>query len=302
MTVLSAIIPTRNRLGLLRDCLQTLANQDVPADSFEIIVVDDGSEYDPSEIAGGFQSESIPIHVERQSPAGLNVARNTGAAVARGKILGFLDDDTLVDSGWAKAVIDGFEKTGCEALAGRILLQLEGPEPRWLSPRMRSYLSELDLGQMPLEIAQGPGPFGANCAVAQAAFGQTGGFRAGLDRVGTSLVSNGDTEFFDRLRASGGRVAYWPEAFVLHRVLPERLTLGWMRRRAFAQGVSDGIVHPPAGHLDRAARMSREIVRAGRSGPIFVRNLLEGRGPAGAQVWIAYCHGRIAALGRAQTT
>jgi len=39
----SIVVPTRNRARLLRDCIVSLMQQDLPADRYEIIVVDDGS-------------------------------------------------------------------------------------------------------------------------------------------------------------------------------------------------------------------------------------------------------------------
>jgi len=59
-----------------------------------------------------------------------------------------------------------------------------------------------------------------NCAVTRSGFDLVDGFVPGADRMGTSLVSSGDVDFFWRLRASGGRIAYWPAAQVLHRVTP----------------------------------------------------------------------------------
>src|SRR4051812_3607450 len=96
---------------------------------------------------------------------------------------------------------------------------------------MRSYLSEYDGGPQL--------PFGANCAIRRERCLALGGFRPGLDRVGDSLVSNGETELFGRLRASGGSVHYAPSAVVTHRIPSQRLTRPWLRRRARAQGTSD---------------------------------------------------------------
>lgn len=283
--MLSVIIPTRDRPQLLADCLTTLAAQETASGSFEVIVVDDGSEADLAAIAARFHG----VRCIRQEPAGLNAARNHGAGVAHGAILAYLDDDTLVAPGWAAAVADAFERDGCEGLAGRIQLRMEGPVPRWLTPRMRTYLSELDLGPRPLDLDEGPLPFGANCATTRLAFERLGGFRDGLDREGDSLLSNGDIEFFDRLRAHTGRIRYRPDASVLHRVPAERLTKNWFRRRAWAQGLGDGLIDP-------AGSVSREVVRAGRSVPILARNAAAGRGSVAAELWLRYCAGRIAGL------
>jgi glycosyltransferase involved in cell wall biosynthesis len=298
VTSLSVIIPTRDRPELLRDTLRTLAQQDAPDGLFDVVVVDDGSATPLAPVVAEFEGGRFAARCERQPPGGLNEARNRGASVAGGAILAYLDDDVLVPPGWAAALVDGFASLGCEAVAGRIRLRLDGAAPSWLTPKLRRYLSELELGDEAFLLAPGQGdPYGANCAVTREAFERAGGFRAALDREGTSLRSNGEVEFFRRLRSGGGRVGYWPAACVEHRVPAERLTAEWFRRRAFAQGHSDVLLlPPPAGRPARALALGRELLRSGRAAPILARNLLGGRGFVGASIWLSYCRGRAATL------
>jgi succinoglycan biosynthesis protein ExoM len=299
VTRLSVIIPTRDRPGLLRDTLRTLSEQDAPDGLFEVVVVDDGSSSELApvveELAGAAR---FPMRCERQPPGGLNAARNRGAQAAGGSILAYLDDDVLVPPGWARALVEGFSSRDCDAMAGRILLRLEASAPRWLTPKLRRYLSELDLGDDPIDLGPGQDPYGANCAVTRQAFSRAGGFRSALDREGSSLRSNGEVEFFRRLREDGGcRVTYWPAAFVEHRVPAERLTVAWFRRRAFAQGHSDVLLlGEPSGRAGRMLAVGRETLRAGRAGPILARNLAGGRGFVGASIWLSYCRGRAATV------
>jgi GT2 family glycosyltransferase len=192
-------------------------------------------------------------------------------------------------------MIDAFARTGCAGVAGRIALLPEVDVPRWVTPRRRRYLSELDLGDAPLELVDET-PVGANCAVTRVAHARAGGFRPGLDRSGATLISNGEVEFFRRVRDAGGTLVYAPGAAVLHRVAGDRLTESWFVRRAFAQGVSDELLRPPAGGPRRTLRLGREVVRCGRAAPILARRLAEGRGPADARIWMSYCRGRMAAV------
>ena len=294
---LSVVIPTRDRPAVLADALRTLAVQDVEAGVLDVVVVDDGSTGDLAPVVAAATSERVPMRLERQAPAGLKAARDRGVAVTGGAVVAFLDDDVLVAPGWARAVLDTFARTGCAGLAGRIALLPEVDLPRWLTPRRRRYLSELDLGGAPRELTAAEPPVGANCAVTRAAHARAGGFRPGLDRSGTTLISNGDVEFFGRVHAGGGTLVYAPAAAVLHRVPAERLTESWFVRRAFAQGVSDELLRAPATRRPRRAlRVAREVVRCGRAAPILARRLAEGRGPADARFWVSYCRGRMAAL------
>jgi hypothetical protein len=245
------------------------------------------------------------MRVVRQHPGGLNAARNHGAAESSGELLAFLDDDTLVDPGWANALVGAFATTGCDAIGGRVVLRLEGSAPRWLTPKLRSYLAEHDLGAESRWVRAEPVPVGANCAVRRTAFESAGRFLVGLDRAGASLLSNGDTEFFRRYQRNGGRVWYEAGALVEHCVPAERLTREFFYRRAHAQGRSDVLLLTLHGTARQRPSSARELVRAGRSVPIVARGLLEGRGTTGARCWLRYCCGRLSAirdLGAAEAT
>lgn len=302
--MLSAIVPTRDRPDLLRDCLVTLAAQLVEPGELEVVVIDDGSAVDLESVVAEAPAGLVTVRYVRQEPAGLTVARNHGAEVAGGDVLAYLDDDTLVSQGWASAVLAAFDATGCDGLAGRVELKLEGPAPRWLdSGRLRLYLSELDLGAGPRREIEPPLlPVGANCAVRRAAFDRVGGFRSGFGRSGASLLSNEELDFFRRVRATGGTIVYEPEAHVLHRVPESRLTIEWFRRRSHAQGVSDVLLDPPAASARQPAIVARELLRGGRAAPILVQNLLQGHGPTNARLWLSYCRGRLDAVRRAVAT
>lgn len=293
---LSAIIPTRDRHQLLDDALATLVAQVDPPPGFEVVVIDDGSEPSLADVVARHRGAAFPIRHVRQEPSGLNVGRNRGAAEAEGDVLAFLDDDVLVDPGWAAATYRAFADHGADGMAGRIRLKLEGDEPRWLNERLRTYLSELDRGDEPHEMPPGATPWGANCAVTRAGFEAADSFTPGLDRLGKSLVSNGDKDFFERVRATGGRILYWPEAWLWHRVPADRLTTEFFVRRARAQGVSDVLMDQPD---VSAATWARELVRVGRTVPIAAKATLRRQTLWPARFWFEYCRGRAETMRKA---
>jgi len=88
----SVIIPTYNRLELLKETVESVRSQLFR--EFEIIVVDDGSIDGTAEWLQGRSD----IRALSQANAGIATSRNNGAAIARGRWLAFLDHDDL----WAK--------------------------------------------------------------------------------------------------------------------------------------------------------------------------------------------------------
>lgn len=86
----SVIIPTYNRGPLIRPTLDSVLAQ--RETDFEVVVVDDGSTDETTEILAGYASR---VTVISQQNAGPGAARNRGAAEARGDFLAFLDSDDL---------------------------------------------------------------------------------------------------------------------------------------------------------------------------------------------------------------
>jgi glycosyltransferase involved in cell wall biosynthesis len=89
----SVIIPTYNRSGMVVEAVMSVtAQRDV---SFEVIVVDDGSEDDTIErLRAGFADDS-KIRIASIPHRGVAAARNFGVAMARAEFVAFLDSDDL---------------------------------------------------------------------------------------------------------------------------------------------------------------------------------------------------------------
>jgi glucosyl-dolichyl phosphate glucuronosyltransferase len=298
----SAIVPTHDRPERLRTCLESLRAQTIDPALLEVIVVDDGSTGDiASVVSAAAAAGPIAMRCERQPLGGLNSARNRGARIAEGDVLAFLDDDTIVAEAWAETIRTAFDDDGCDAVGGRVELGLEGPPPPWLAARSY-YLAEYDLGAQPRWIDEtDPLPVGANCAVSRQAFDRVDGFRVGLDRIGASLVSNGDTEFFHRLKTTGARLRYEPRACVVHCVPGDRLSVEFFIRRHYAQGVSDelmlGMRTTASAWRRRAIHLRWLFGQLPRATRALYADLTQGRGTMIARFELSYWAGRLRGAG-----
>lgn len=87
-SLISIVIPTKNRLSYLREAIASVYAQTYQ--NFEIIVVDDGSS---GPIEPHMQAYDERLRFFRQPPQGAAAARNHGIAVAKGAFIAFLDDD-----------------------------------------------------------------------------------------------------------------------------------------------------------------------------------------------------------------
>jgi len=102
--VLSIVIPFFNLGDFIEDVLKQFNNlRDVP---YEIIVIDDGSTDQHSlDLLNKLQLD-YHFRLEQTKNQGLSVARNTGAHLARGEFLAFLDADDYMDPIFYRRAVD----------------------------------------------------------------------------------------------------------------------------------------------------------------------------------------------------
>jgi glycosyltransferase involved in cell wall biosynthesis len=94
----SVIVCSHNGAGSLADCLEGIASLDYP--SFEVIVVDDGSNDATGEVAKKFS-----VRLIQTENRGLGAARNTGLEKARGEVVAYIDDDATPDRDWLRYLV-----------------------------------------------------------------------------------------------------------------------------------------------------------------------------------------------------
>lgn len=109
----SIVIPTYNRLPILKKCLLALESQDFKpntiVENYEVVVVDDGST-DGSWEWLETNSSLIPhVRIVAQNHQGPAVARNLGVQEASGEIIVFIDSDLVVTENFLQAHGDGLQ-------------------------------------------------------------------------------------------------------------------------------------------------------------------------------------------------
>lgn len=89
-TFVSVIIPTYNRGWIIKEAIDSILAQNYK--DFELIVVDDGSTDNTSEVLAPYEND---IKVLFQENKGVSAARNRGITEASGQFIAFLDSDDL---------------------------------------------------------------------------------------------------------------------------------------------------------------------------------------------------------------
>jgi GT2 family glycosyltransferase len=195
------ILPTRDRLELLRHAVASVCAQSEP--NFELIVVDDASGDGTPGYLTGLAAQDSRVRVLRHAaPAGGAGARNAGIGVSRGHWLAFLDDDDE----WMPHKLERQLRTlSCDANAVAcscdFLVRSESGATRVIAARTSVTVQDL-LGHNWLGGASA-------CLCVSEVLKAIGGFD-------TRLRAAQDLDLWVRLRQRGG-IAVCAEPLVLHR-------------------------------------------------------------------------------------
>ncbi len=114
--ILSIIVPVYNVDKYLCKCLDSLSCQDLDKNTYEIIVVDDGSSDDSGNIADSYAKKFNNIKVIHKPNGGLSDARNTGILSSQGKYIQFVDSDDYLECNTLKRLVDIMESEHLDIL------------------------------------------------------------------------------------------------------------------------------------------------------------------------------------------
>jgi glycosyltransferase involved in cell wall biosynthesis len=243
---LSIILPTYNRLASLRHAVTALSRQTAPADSYEVVVVDNNSTDGTADAMAGIGDARL--RVIREPRQGLSYARNAGLDAARAPIVAFTDDDVEAAPDWVETVVSTLAaNSGVDGVGGRVLPAWERDRPAWLTREHWAPLALQDHGDSRRIFGRSApiGLVGANVAFRRAVFDRVGLFSPDVQRVKDGIGSTEDHDLLSRLYEAGGRMLYEPKMLVLARVQPDRCERRYHRRWHEGHGRFHALMRSP---------------------------------------------------------
>ena len=99
---ISVVICSYNRASLLSDVLDSLCQQTLTPDRYEILVVDNASTDNTVEVVRAYQDKYSTHQIRRlyEARQGLGYARNAALSEVSGAYIAYLDDDARADLNW----------------------------------------------------------------------------------------------------------------------------------------------------------------------------------------------------------
>lgn len=190
---ISVVVPSFNEEARIERCLASLADQTLPRDEYELIVVDGGSKDRTREIAAAYADR-----VFVQSSPKVGGARNDGILAAQSDLVATTDADCVLPHDWVERARDDLSREGVVMVYGTV-----APVEATIKNRF-----SLDLANLASAIGYHTGwlyyTLGCNSAFRKEAFVRAGMYRtidAGDDlEIARRMVREGRVLFDSRLR------------------------------------------------------------------------------------------------------
>jgi len=203
----SIIIPAFNEEKYIGDCLNSIFKSDYPSDSFEVILIDNGSSDKTISIA-----KQYPIHIYIKKDIKVGALRNLGVSHAAGEYIIFIDSDCTVDTDWISIGIKRLEDNSKLVLGGQYLMR---ENPSWLEKYWVLNNSRTQIYQTTL--------VGGSIFIPKSTFLSVAGFDEKIN-------SGEDSDLTYRLRSDGYNVEIDPALSVVHLGYPSEV-IPFIRRQ-----------------------------------------------------------------------
>lgn len=228
---ISVVVPTYNRLGRLQHVISALERQQYPAESYEIVVVSDGSSDGTDDYLKAYRSERN-LRWFTQANRGPAAARNLAINKAEGEFIVFVDDDVVADPMLLAAHMKARSDAERDVAVIGPLLSPEGfvmtPWVRWEQEMLMKQYRALQGGVWQASARQF---YTGNASVPRARILAAGGFDENFRRAE-------DVELAYRLADRGLDFVFAMDAVGMH--FAERSFTSWLNA-AYTYGGNDVI-------------------------------------------------------------
>jgi hypothetical protein len=195
----------------------------------ELVIVDNDQQPSARQGVLGLAASApfAVVYVHEPAPGVAN-ARNAAIKASRGELIAFLDDDEEAPDGWLAALLAAREQFEADVVFGPVRARA----PAGLQ-RHRAYLEAFFSREGPAQAQVLDGYYGCGNSLLKRSILPHPTHPFALER---NHIGGEDDMLFGILRQGGARFAWCPKAWVWEDPAPERLTLAYTLRRAFAYG------------------------------------------------------------------
>ncbi len=221
----SIIVAVYNGADMIGTCIESLLNQDYPADKYDIIIVENGSTDNTAEVV-----QRYPIRFVQSRARGKQAALNLAIGHSDAEIIAMTDADCIADPQWLSRLVQPYSDPEVGGVGGLIAPYVHAK---------RSIIERFSELQNPLiNYMSGdneflPHLYGANCSYRRVLLNQVGNYD-------TRLPISDDTDICWRVQIkTGKRIVYAEDAIIYHH---HRSTRQGLARQYYHYGYGEIII------------------------------------------------------------
>ena len=233
MAKISIIVCTFNRADVLEDCLDSLVNQTVSGEFYEVVVVNNNSTDSTLAIAEKYARHYKNFRFVTEVRQGLSYARNRGFRESTYDWVSYIDDDAKAFPDFVERASNTIDQYNFDCFGGMFYPWYRNRKrPKWLdedfgqSIKYKENVGLLDNGYIT----------GCVCMFKKKALEEIGGFPVDLGMTGDKIAYGEEVFVQRKLSAEGYEVGFDPELCIEHLVADYKLTLKWHLQSEYAQG------------------------------------------------------------------
>jgi len=243
----SVVVATKDRAGILPDLIRSLARLEISPARFEVLIIDNGSRDSTAAEVQRLRAKfpALQLRYFFLPIANASLARNEGAAQAKGKYLAFLDDDCRVAPNWLQQALRNFRLPGIRALGGPALVPNSQIYPRWFRADWEDLKHPIPWGWLKPDQYL----FEGNFLIRRADYLALDGMKTEMGPSHKRFAFHEGTELQNRIRRKWpgkNRIFYDSRMAVSHLIHPGKVRLRNRWRRMLLAGLD----HPRA-HASR---------------------------------------------------
>ena len=272
--ILSIVIPTKNRADLLGNVLESIARQPADQNTFEVIIVDNGSTDKTPDVAREYKEKISNCRYFYDARPGLHVGRNKGMLESRGELVGYLDDDVILFPNWINTIIAAFEDKEVMHVGGSVIPhdmtlltqefkhKYESREGSFRFAYCISCFWENGISESDMRVHATPkgGFFGGNSVYRKDILYACGGFHPdGMPKSLLMYRGDGESYVSRYILEHKMKAMYYAQASVYHMIDVNRVSDSYINYMYFRNGISNMYTYLRESGLKRGMKQLLKI-------------------------------------------
>lgn len=218
----------------LEECVESLIYQNY--ENYDINVITE-TEHNKESIKDAYDRDILNVK-KIDNDGGVSVARNEGYRMCNGEIIAYIDSDAIANENWLKEISNSYDNDVLSVGGKAAPNNLSDRRPLYLVDEFLWLVGSTHKGH-PKHNSEVRSTFGCNISYRKYVLEELDGFNTDIGKDHGYNLQGEEPELGSRMYERFGRgVHYNSNAIVSHKVDDEQLTLKWLSKRAYLQGIT----------------------------------------------------------------